>query len=339
MKQFRLGRTNLTVSHSGFGALPIQRVSFEESAALLRRAYEAGINYFDTANAYSDSEAKIGAALSDVRKDIIIATKTMLTSPERMMKNLENSLKMMKTDYVDILQLHNPDYIPVPGGGDGAYEMLTQAKRQGKIRFIGVTNHRLHLAKEAVESGHYDTLQFPLSVLSSDADLGLSDLCKEHDVGLIAMKAMSGGLVRSGTIAFAFLNQYDNILPIWGVQRMSELEEFLSCEENPPELNAETRAVIDEDRNALKGAFCRGCGYCLPCPADIPIPTAARLSLLMARSPAKPFLSKEWQAEMDKINQCILCRHCSQHCPYGLDTPELLKEEKAKYDKAIAALA
>ncbi|MDR1205610.1 MAG: aldo/keto reductase [Peptococcaceae bacterium] len=339
MKQFRFGRTNLMVSHSGFGALPIQRVSFEEAAALLRRAYEAGINFFDTANMYSDSEAKIGAALSDVRGNIMIATKTMLAGPERMMKNLENSLKMMKTDYVDLLQLHNPDRVPMPGDEDGAYEMLLQAKRQGKVRFIGVTNHRLRLAKQAVESGHYDSLQFPLSVLSSDADLGLSDLCKRHDIGLIAMKAMSGGLVRSGKIAFAFLSQYDNILPIWGVQRMSELEEFLSCEANPPELNAETRAVIDEDRSALKGAFCRGCGYCLPCPANIPIPTAARLSLLMARSPAKPFLGKEWQAEMDKIDECTACRHCSQNCPYGLDTPKLLKEEKIKYDKALAALA
>jgi predicted aldo/keto reductase-like oxidoreductase len=242
----------------------------------------------------------------------------------------------MKTDYVDILQLHNPDYISVPGGEDGAYEMLSQAKRQGKIRFIGVSNHRLHLAKQAAESGHYDSLQFPLSVLSSDADLGLSDLCKRHDVGLIAMKAMSGGLVRSGRIAFAFLSQYDNILPIWGVQRMSELDEFLSCEEDPPELDAKMLAVINEDRESLKGSFCRGCGYCLPCPADIPIPTAARLSLLMARAPAAPFLSEHWQAEMDKINQCTSCKHCSQHCPYELDTPELLKKQKSIYDKALA---
>jgi aryl-alcohol dehydrogenase-like predicted oxidoreductase len=337
MKKFRFGRTGLMVSHSGFGALPIQRVSFEEADALLRRAYEAGINFFDTANMYTDSEAKIGAALADVRKDIIISTKTALAKPEQMMKNLENSLKMMKTDYIDVLQLHNPDSIPVPGGEDGAYEMLSQAKRQGKIRFIGVTNHRLHLAKQAVESGHYDSLQFPLSALSSEADLGLSDLCKRHDVGLIAMKAMSGGLIRNGKTAFAFLNQYDNILPIWGVQRMSELEEFLSCEAHPPELDAAMRAVIDEDKNLLKGSFCRGCGYCLPCPANIPIPTAARLSLMMARAPVKPFLSEGWQAEMKKIDQCVACGHCKQHCPYELDTPALLKEEKAKYDKALAA--
>jgi aryl-alcohol dehydrogenase-like predicted oxidoreductase len=338
MKQRRFGRTDLNVSHSGFGALPIQRITFEESAALLRRAYEAGITFFDTANMYTDSEAKIGAALADVRQNIVIATKTAVGKPQWMMSNLENSLKMMKTDYVDILQLHNPSYVPVPGGADGVYKMLSNAKKQGKIRFIGISSHQRPLAIKAVESGYYDTLQFPLSMLSNDEDLALSPLCERHDVGLIAMKPMSGGLIKSGKTAFAFLNQYENILPIWGMQRMRELEEFLACEADPPKLDQAMWDEIYAERDILSGSFCRGCGYCLPCPVKIPIPTAARLSLLMSRAPVEPYLTSQWKAEMAKIDQCMMCRHCVHHCPYSLETPKLLKEEKAKYDQFVERL-
>ena len=245
--------------------------------------------------------------------------------------DLELSLSRMKTDHVDIYQFHNPPFCPKPGDGTGLYEAALEAKRQGKIRFIGITNHRLAVAKEAIESGLYDTLQFPFSYLASEKEIELVRMCKEKNMGFIAMKALSGGLINNSAAAYAYLAKFDNVLPIWGVQRESELDEFLSYVENPPELTPELQAVIDKDRQELAGEFCRGCGYCLPCPAGIDIPTCARMSLLIRRSPSAPHLSKESQEKMARIDNCIHCNHCVNHCPYGLNTPELLRRNYADY--------
>ena len=163
MQTVRLGRTNIVVSKNGFGALPIQRVSIDEAVRILRKAYDGGINYFDTARFYTDSEEKLGLALSDVRENIIISTKTMKTDVEGFWRELEESLSLLKTDYIDIYQFHNPAFCPKPGDGTGLYEAMLEAKRLGKIRHIGITNHRLAVAEEAVRSGLYDTLQFPFS--------------------------------------------------------------------------------------------------------------------------------------------------------------------------------
>jgi predicted aldo/keto reductase-like oxidoreductase len=208
---------------------------------------------------------------------------------------------------------------------------MLDAKKAGKIRFISITNHRLDTATEAVESGLYETLQFPLSSISSEEDFALADKCKELDVGFIAMKALSGGLLTNAKAAFAYLRQYENVVPIWGIQHEHELDEFIELEKNPPVLDEELMAVIQKDREELSGSFCRGCGYCLPCPADIPIHTAARLSYMMGRSRFARFLEDDWAAQMERINACQQCGHCKAHCPYGLDTPEVLKSQYAMY--------
>lgn len=331
MKKIRLGKTGLMVTKTSFGALPIQRISFDKSAEILKKAYDSGINFFDTANAYSDSEEKIGYALSDVRRNIIIATKTALLPVDEMKKNLELSLERMKTDYIDIYQLHNPERVPMRG--EAEYEFLEDAKRQGIIRHISLTNHRLDNAHRAVESGLYDTLQYPFSVLATDKDLELVEKCKDLDVGFIAMKAMSGGLIRHPNATFTFLQQFENVVPIYGIQRMEELEEWLRYDENPPEYDDAMRTLISKEREELSGDFCRSCGYCMPCPAGIQIPTSARISFLMGRSPYKNFLTKEWRKNMDLIEKCKNCGYCRAHCPFGLDTPALLKRELERYNK------
>ncbi len=331
MKQVTLGRTGITVNRNGFGALPVQRVSKEEGARLLRKAYENGIDFFDTARAYSDSEEKIGMGLSDVRDRIILATKTGQTTVEGFWKDLETSLSLLKTSYVDIYQFHNPAFCPKPGDGTGLYEAMLEAKEQGKIRFIGITNHRLAVAKEAVESGLYDTLQFPFSYLASEKEEELVRLCAEKNVGFICMKALSGGLITRSDAAYAYLAQFENTLPIWGIQRESELDEFLSYQDNPPCLNEEMMALIEEDRRQLAGEFCRGCGYCMPCPQGIEINTCARMSLLLRRSPAAGWLTEEKQAMMKKVEDCVQCGQCKAKCPYGLDTPALLQRNYADY--------
>lgn len=327
-----LGRTGIEVEKNGFGALPIQRIALDDAASLLQKAYEGGIRYFDTARSYTDSEEKIGAAFGNgLRQKLYIATKTPSQTAEGFWKDLETSLRLMRTDYIDVYQFHNPSFCPKPGDGTGLYEAMLEAKRQGKIRFIGLTNHRLPVAREAVESGLYDVLQFPFSYLADAKDVELVRLCAEKNVGFVAMKALSGGLITNSAAAYAALAQYENVLPIWGVQRESELSEFLSYIENPPVLTPELAAVIERDRKELAGDFCRGCGYCLPCPAGIDIPTAARMALLLRRSPTENLLSEESQEKMKRVENCIHCNHCANHCPYGLDTPRLLAANYEDY--------
>lgn len=331
MIRVTLGRTGLTVNKNGFGALPIQRISRDAAAYLLQKALDMGIDFFDTARAYSDSEEKIGYALSARRKQFTLATKTMSTDIDGFWNDLHSSLKKLNTDCVDIYQFHNPAFCPKPGDGTGLYEAMEQARDQGKIRFIGITNHRLAVAKEAVASGLYDTLQFPFNYLATAEEIALVETCRTQNVGFISMKALSGGLIVNSAAAYAFQAQYDNVLPIWGVQRESELDEFLSYIDNPPQLTDALQAIINHDKSELAGDFCRGCGYCLPCPAQIDIPNCARMSLLLRRSPAEGHLSPAGQEKMARIDQCIHCNHCADHCPYGLNTPKLLQRNYEDY--------
>ena len=330
MQTVRLGKTNITVSKNGFGALPIQRVSKDEAIWILRKAYDGGINYFDTARFYTDSEEKIGLALSDVRENIIISTKTMHTDVEGFWRELDESLALLKTDYIDIYQFHNPPFCPKPGDGTGLYEAMLEAKRLGKIRHIGITSHKLTIAEEAVRAGLYETLQFPFSYLASEKEEALVRLCEEMDVGFICMKALAGGLITRSDAAYAFLSNYP-VAPIWGIQRERELDEFLSYNANPPEMTEEIKAYIDRERDELKGDFCRGCGYCMPCPVGIQINNCARMSLMIRRAPVDAQLSKASQAMMKKIEDCIECGQCKSKCPYGLDTPNLLKKNYEDY--------
>lgn len=331
MNKIRLGKTELMVSASAFGALPIQRVSFDEAKLILQKAYDNGINFFDTANAYSDSEEKIGYSLSDVRHNIIIATKSGASDKKTLLEHIQLSLKRMKTDYIDLLQLHNPATLPNPDDPDSLYGGLIEAQKKGWIRFIGITNHRLGVAKQAVLSDKYDTLQFPFSSLASEKEISLSKLANEHDMGFIAMKGLSGGLITNAATTFSFIKQYNYVVPIWGIQREKELDEFIELEKNPPAYDEKMKALIQKDRDELIGNFCRGCGYCQPCPKNIEIPTVARMSLLLRRSPYKQWLTDDNREMMLKINECIECNSCSKKCPYGLETPKLIKENLKDY--------
>ncbi len=187
-----------------------------------------------------------------------------------------------------------------------------------------------------MDSGLYATLQFPFCYLCSEKDLELMEKCKKADMGFIAMKALSGGLINNSRAAYAFQAQYDSVLPIWGVQKEHELDEFLSYIDNPPVMDDEIRTLIENDRKQLFGSFCRACGYCMPCPAGIEINTCARMSLLLRRSPSHLQLTPEVQAKMMKIKDCLHCGHCMSKCPYGLNTPELLQRNLKDYEEVLA---
>lgn len=339
MTTVTLGNTGIVSPKNAFGALPIQRVTDDEAVAILRRAYEGGMTFFDTARAYSDSEHKLGLAFAGMREKITIATKTGAQNAEGFRRDLETSLTTLGTDYIDIYQFHNPAFCPKPGGEDGLYDAMLEAKAQGKIRHIGITNHRLHVAREAVESGLYETLQFPLCYLAAEPDLELVELCRARGVGFIAMKALSGGLITDSAAAYAYLAQFDNVLPIWGIQRMTELEEFLSYIDAPPAMTADMAETIARDRGELLGSFCRGCGYCMPCPVGIEINNCARMSQLIRRSPSAGWLTPAAQEKMMRIEQCLNCGACAAKCPYGLDTPDLLRRNLADYKNILAGKA
>lgn len=325
MRKIRLGKTELMVTSTAMGCLPVQRCDEDYAVRLLRTAYEGGINYFDTANAYTDSEKKIGLALSDVRDKIIISTKSASRDKAGVLAHIENSLRMMQTDYIDLFQFHQVTEVPDPNDPNSAYAGALEAKEKGWIRHIGVTSHRVNIAEDCIASGLFETLQFPFSYISSERDLALAQKCKEADMGYIAMKGLAGGMLNNARACHAFMKSYDNVVPIWGIQKLEELAQWLVLAEEDPDLDEELSAFIRQERQELSGSFCRSCGYCMPCPAGIEIFNCARMNMLLRRSPWQQYMTDTWREKMEKINDCIGCRSCSSRCPYQLDTPNLLK--------------
>lgn len=335
MTNVRLGKTGITVNKNGFGALPIQRVPMNEAVRLLHKAFDGGIRFYDTARMYTDSEEKLGQAFLDRRNQVFISSKTGASTAEGFWKDLDTTLTNLKTDHLDIYQFHNPAFCPKPGDESGLYDAALEAKKKGMILHIGITNHRLNVAQEAIDSGLYETLQFPFCYLSGEPELKLLEGCKKKDMGFLSMKALSGGLITNAAAAYAFQAQFPETLPLWGIQREAELDQFLSFVSDPPSLNEELSAVIEKDRSELLGDFCRGCGYCMPCAAGIEINNCARMSLLLRRAPSAGYLTPEWQEKMRKIEDCKHCNSCRKKCPYGLDTPELLKKNYEDYKEIL----
>ena len=325
----RLGKTNLEVNKNGFGALPIQRRDMTDSIEILRTAYENGIDFYDTAHFYTDSEEKIGNAFEEIpRKSIYLASKTAAETPEDFWSDLETSLESMKTDYLDLYQFHNISFVPKED--DEVFKAMLEAKDKGMVRHIGITTHKITHAHEAIDSGLYETLQYPFSYLSGEEEIELVEKCRKLDVGFIAMKAMGGGLIKNSKASFAFLNQFDNVLPIWGIQKLEELNEFLSYDKNTV-LDDELESDIEKDKKELGENFCRGCGYCMPCPEEINVSLCARMSLWIRRFPTEPNMDEKTQEIMKKTLDCTQCYSCVDKCPYELDIPQLLKENYEDY--------
>ena len=278
------------------------------------------------------------------RERVIIVTKGCHPSPWRQDRvhdfdleaDINDSLCKLQTDYIDIYQFHNPAFCPMPGGEDGLYDEAMKAKKEGKIRFISITNHRLGVAREAIASGLYASLQFPYSYLSGKEEESLVEGCREKGMGFIAMKGMAGGLIRDGLTAAAYMETKPGVVPIWGVQREAELDQFLSAVKNGALLTEERLVAIEKDRAELCGDFCRGCGYCMPCPQGIQINQCARMVLMARRAGERDWKTEYWQSEMKKVENCVHCNQCASKCPYGLDTPALLRENYEEYWKILA---
>ncbi len=323
MQTMTLGKTGLVVTKPAFGALPIQRRDKDEAVRILRRAYEGGIRYFDTANAYSDSEEKLGLALADVRGDVVISTKSLARDHDTVAKHIQMSLERLRTDYIDLFQFHQAcSWEEIDSG---AWDAAMEAKAKGYVRHIGLSSHSVRFAAEAVASGRFETLQYPFSYLSSPEEQALVRSCLDAGMGFIAMKALAGGLLSNARAVHAFMREQEGVVPIYGVQTMEELTEWLALAEEDPAMDEALQAVIDADREQLSGQFCRSCGYCMPCPQGIEINNCARMDMLIRRGPWKPWFTPQWQANMAKIETCLECGRCKARCPYHLDTPKVLK--------------
>ncbi|MDR2947519.1 MAG: aldo/keto reductase [Candidatus Adiutrix sp.] len=324
----------MMVTRVSMGCIPIQRLSLDGAVELLHRAFDYGINLYDTAHFYTDSEEKLGRAFSGAKRtQIFIATKTMSDSYEKAAAEIDESLRRLKTDYLDILQWHNPYNIDNFLEKRGPYQALLDAQKAGKARFLGFTNHHQGRTHAAIDSGVFDTIQYPASVLSTQEELDISFKCRDLDLGFIAMKGMAGGLLDDGRIPFAFLNQYPHIVPIWGLEKLSELEQFIRLAAAPEPFTEEMKAEAEKLRREYGDGFCRGCGYCQPCPIGLPLHTLMRVVRLIKRAAPAAQFTPERLADIQRIDDCQNCGHCRAHCPYNLDVPRVLKEQQAGYMK------
>lgn len=328
MNYFVLGKTGLEVSEVGFGGIPIIRISTEEAIRVLRRAYDTGVTFYDTANAYRDSEHKIGLAFQGMRDKVVIATKTLKRDAKGMNEHLENSLKMLRTDYIDLYQLHQvaqeKDWEAITNPG-GALEALVRAKEQGKIRNIGITSHSLPMAIKLIKTGLFSTIQFPFNFIEKDAKDELHKAARELNLGILAMKPFAGGMIDNARIAFKFLRQYPDVLPIPGFHSVESVDEILSFYTKPNEVTVEDLSVMDKYRDELGRQFCRRCEYCQPCPKGVMITPAMGYRVVSMRMSQK-VAAENLKQVMETVPQCVNCGVCISRCPYNLPIPEMLKK-------------
>jgi predicted aldo/keto reductase-like oxidoreductase len=337
MQKVKLGRSGLNVSQIGFGGIPIIPLPADKAVAIVRHCFEGGITFFDTANMYPTSEEKIGAALADVRNQVVLATKTTERSAAGAAGHIDLSLKQLKTDRIDLYQFHNVSNaealaeIQAPGG---AYEAVLEAQQAGKIRCIGISSHSIATATAALETGLFQTLQFPFNFIENDPQDALFPLARSRGVGLIGMKPLGGGLLERADLCFGFLQQYPDIVPIPGIRTPAEADEIIALYRERPQLSGEHLKAMEEIRSILGDKFCHRCEYCMPCEQGVHIS-----GVLMYRAAAKrlsPENVKLWLGEaMQTVEQCIECGECEEKCPYQLPIVDLLKENLALYSAGV----
>jgi uncharacterized protein len=327
MRYIPLGKTGLTISEVGFGGIPIIRLDEDTAVAVLSRAYESGITLYDTANAYRDSEKKMGRAFEGLRDKVVLATKTMRRDAPGVVEQLENSLRMMQTDYIDIYQLHQvaqeTDWSVITGPG-GAMEAVIKAKEQGKIRFIGVTSHNPAMAVKLVKTGMFSTVQFPFNFIEDAAKDELHIAARERGIGILAMKPFAGGVIDNAGIAFKFLRGHADVIPLPGFDSLEKVDEVVSFYKQPNRVTEDDLKLMDNYRIELGKEFCRRCEYCQPCPQGVMI--TAAMSYRVVASRMSPQVAAEFsKIPMESVALCTECRECVDRCPYDLPIPDILK--------------
>ena len=336
MQSVELGHSGLNVSQIGFGGIPIIPLPADEASAIVRYCFDRGVTFFDTANMYPTSEEKIGEALADVRQQVVLATKTTERNAAGAAEHIDLSLKQLKTDWIDLYQLHNVSNeaaLAELQAPSGAYEAVFKAQQAGKIRCIGISSHSIPVATAALETGLFQTLQFPFNFIESDPEDALFPLARSRGVGIIGMKPLGGGLLERADLCFGFLQRYPDIVPIPGIHTRAEADEIVELYRHRPQSTDSHLKAMEDIRTALGKKFCHRCEYCMPCEQGVQIS-----GVLMFRAAAKRLSQdnvKLWLGEaMETVKQCVECGECEHNCPYQLPIVDLLKENLALYNAA-----
>ena len=335
MDQVMLGATGLAVSQVGFGGIPIIPLAHDEAVAVVRHCFDRGLTFFDTANMYPTSEEKIGAALKGVRDSAVIATKTAQRSAQGAAEHLELSLRRLQTDRIELYQLHNVsnrealDQVLAPGG---AYEAVVKARDAGKVRCIGVSSHSIATATAALETGLFQTLQFPFNFIESDPAEALFPLALRQKVGIIGMKPLGGGVLERADLCFRFLQRHPHVVPIPGIRAREEIDQILALYRDPRPLGAADEREIERIRSDVGERFCHRCEYCMPCAQGVLIPQVLMYPAILKRLTRER--AEGWVGKaMESVENCVECGECEQRCPYSLPIADLLKENLALFNR------
>ena len=333
MKYTTLGKTGLKISRMGFGGIPIQKVDVPAVRTLMEAMRERGVNYIDTARGYTVSEQYIGEALEGMRDRFVLATKSMARTKEAMEKDIETSLRNLRTDHIDLYQVHNPslsdlETVVAPGG---ALEALLEAKAAGRIGHIGVTAHMATVFEKALSMDWVETVMFPYNIVETQGE-ALMRRCTEQNVGFIVMKPLAGGALEDAALAMRFIAQNPDVsVVIPGMYAVGELEQNLAAMENDAPLSGEELAKIDQIRAELGTQFCRRCNYCQPCAAGIGISGIFVLEGYLKRYGLGDWAKARYAAMGKKAGDCIGCGACEARCPYQLPIREMLARCKEEF--------
>lgn len=337
----RLGRTDIEVSRIGIGGIPIQRPQEEKAVEIIKHALDLGINLIDTSVGYGNSEERICKAIVGRREEITLITKSWLTNKNEAMMHLEMSLKNLNTKYVDVWELHNistTERYQAILSEEGSLEALKEARENGKTKFIGISSHNIEIMKLALESEIFDVILFPFNFVNDEAANILVPLAKKHDIGFTAMKPFAGGRLRDANLVIKYLLQFDNVIPVPGVEKKEEIEEIIEIVEGSTELTNVDKKKIEDIKKELGTRFCQYCGYCMPtCPQEIYIPTVINLQMSWELWPQEVF-KERYEEEIKIAKTCTECGICEEKCPYSLPIREMIQEGINFYESIIKEL-
>lgn len=334
MEYTTLGKTGLKISRMGFGGIPIQRISAEGTKELMKQLLEAGINYIDTARGYTVSEKYLGYGLEGIRDHFVIATKSMARTKETMASDIQTSLKNLRTDYIDLYQIHNPsmEQLDTVVGENGALEALLEAKEAGRIGHIGITAHSTEVFERALGYEWVETIMFPYNIVENQGE-ALIKKCKEKNIGFIAMKPLAGGAIENGTLALRYVCSNPAVtVVIPGMAEIEELSENIrACSDKSP-FTEEENEQMDQIRHQLGTNFCRRCNYCAPCTVGISIPNVFLFAGYLERYNLADWAKERYGNLAVKASACVKCGKCETRCPYHLPIRKMLEKAAEQFE-------
>lgn len=329
MKNITLGTTGIPISELGMGCIQITRLSRKESTHLIREVHDLGVTWFDTAQGYIDSEERLGEALSGIREDVVIITKSTAADKKILEQHIEESLTKLRTDYIDVFFFHGAAALDEPAfdASGGLLETVESFVQEGKIQHLGFSTHKPALGMKALEYEQLKVGMVPANYINREfIDGTFMEEARKKSLALLAMKPFGGGRLISPGPSLRFLKTYPGIIPCIGIEMVEEMEENIAIWEESAPFSEEDRNFLENQKSLLGEKFCRMCRYCLPCPEGIPIPTVNFLKVFSMQMPLDKVITEEHDAAVKKAEECTECRQCVARCPYDLEIPEMLKE-------------